>query len=326
MEQVLAESPGHDLLAQVAGGGGDHPHVHLHVRLAAHAAETLFHQHPQDAALALPRHVGDLVDVEGAAVGAFEDADLARTPALPFLAEQFDVHALGRHAGSGNGHKFAARTRTGAVDQARRGLLAGPRRPRDQHPAVGRGDLGDHLAKLLGGGGGPHKAVGQDHLGAQSPVLAAQVRGLQGALGHQQQAVGLERLFQEVIGPALDGAHRRFDVAVARNHHHRQVGVQGLDHVQQLQPIHAPALHPDVQHQQGGLARADGRQGGFGVLRRADRIALVLQYPRHQIPDVGLVIDDQNVTGHAFEPSNRFPRSGGLRGIGQGMSAGRMWK
>jgi len=35
VEQVLAEAALLDLLAEVLGGGGDHPHVHLHVAVAA---------------------------------------------------------------------------------------------------------------------------------------------------------------------------------------------------------------------------------------------------------------------------------------------------
>ena len=93
VEQVLAEAAGGDLLAQVARGRGDHPHVHLHVGVAADPAEALVDQDAQDPALALPRHVGHFVEVERAAVGALEDADLARPAALAFLAEQLQVHA-----------------------------------------------------------------------------------------------------------------------------------------------------------------------------------------------------------------------------------------
>ena len=183
-------------------------------------------------------------------MGALEDADLARPAALALLAEQLQVHPLGGHAGGADGHELALGPRAGGVDQARDGLLARAGRAGDQHPAVGRGQLGDHLAQLLGGHGLADQAVGRDRLGAQPAVLALQVGRLQRALDHQQQPVGLERLLQEVVGAALDGADRRLDVAVAGDHDHRQVGVQLLDQVEQLQPVHAAALHPDVEHQQ----------------------------------------------------------------------------
>jgi hypothetical protein len=45
--------------------------------------------------------------------------------------------------------------------------------------------------------------------GAQFLVLAPEARILQRALERHQQAVGLERLFDEIEGAALDGVDRR---------------------------------------------------------------------------------------------------------------------
>ena len=80
------------------------------------------------------------------------------------------------------------------------------------------------------------------------------------------------------------------------------------------------ALHPDVEDQQRGLARADGRQRRFGVAGGADRIALVLQDAGDQLADVGLVVDDQNVAGHAHAS---FKLSRGLRAVRRGRRARR---
>jgi hypothetical protein len=57
------------------------------------------------------------------------------------------------------------------------------------------------------------------------PNLALQLGGLERALGDQDQPVGLERLLDEVVGAALDGRDGGLDVAVAGDHHHRQVGM-----------------------------------------------------------------------------------------------------
>lgn len=45
--------------------------------------------------------------------------------------------------------------------------------------------------------------------------LAFETGGFQRPVRDQDEAVGLERLFDEVIGTALDGRHGGFDVAVA---------------------------------------------------------------------------------------------------------------
>ena len=76
--------------------------------------------------------------------------------------------------------------------------------------------------------------VGGAGAGAQLVDLALQPRGLQRALGDQDQPIGLERLLDEVVGAELDRRHRGLDVAVAGNHHHRHVAVLLLDDLQQL--------------------------------------------------------------------------------------------
>ena len=78
--EVLAEAAFRDLALEVAAGGGDDAHVDRHLLRAAEAQELLLDQHAQHLALRLERHVGDLVDVERAAVRLFERADLARRP------------------------------------------------------------------------------------------------------------------------------------------------------------------------------------------------------------------------------------------------------
>ena len=109
---------------------------------------SLFDQHPQDAALGLARHVGHFVEVEGAAMGAFKHADLARLAALAFLAEQLQIHAFRSHAGGADRDELALGT--GRMDHAGDHFLARSRWPRDQHAAVGGGDLGDQIDELLG--------------------------------------------------------------------------------------------------------------------------------------------------------------------------------
>src|SRR5690606_4241064 len=124
-------------------GRGDDADIDLNILFAPDPAKTLLDQDAQDAALALARHVADVVQVEGAVVGAFKDADLARTAVAAFLAEQFDVQTFRRHAGGRDGDELGPGARTGVVDLTRHQLLARARRARDQNAAIGRGDLGD---------------------------------------------------------------------------------------------------------------------------------------------------------------------------------------
>jgi len=75
---------------EIAGGRRHHADVDLDVLVAAEPAKPLLDQNPKNAALTLARHVGDIVDVERAAMGAFEYADPRRSALGPFLAEKFE--------------------------------------------------------------------------------------------------------------------------------------------------------------------------------------------------------------------------------------------
>ena len=84
----------------------------------------------------------------------------------------------------------------------------------------------------------------------QFPDLALEPRGFQRARRHQDQAIGLERLFNEVIGAALDRRDRRLDVAVAGDHDDRHIRDVLLDRLEQLQPVELAALQPDIEEYQ----------------------------------------------------------------------------
>ncbi len=135
-------------VAQVAGGRGDHAHVDLHVGVAADPPEALLDQHAQDAALGLARHVGDLVEEEGAAVGLFEDADLARgaVAALRRTARRPCAPASCRGA---DGHEArCARRRLAWIRRATISLPE-PGGPEISTRLLVGATLVDHLAQLL---------------------------------------------------------------------------------------------------------------------------------------------------------------------------------
>src|SRR5439155_7769751 len=100
---------------------------------------------------------------------------------------------------------------------------------------------------------------------------------------------------------------RGFDIAVAGNHHHRHVGVVLLDLLQQLQPVELAALQPDVQKHQMRAAVGNFGQRRIAVARGPGAKALVVENARHQIANIGLVIDNQNVICHRSRPSGQLP-------------------
>ena len=98
IEQILAEPAAADLGGELAIGRGDDPDIDLDPARPADPLERLLLQHAHDLALGFERHVGDLVEEQGAAMRALEGADLARRAVDAGLgAEQLDLQPLRPH-------------------------------------------------------------------------------------------------------------------------------------------------------------------------------------------------------------------------------------
>lgn len=74
---------------------------------------------------------------------------------------------------------------------------------------------------------------------AEFGVFARQRGGFERAPDDQQQAVGLERLLDEIISALLDGSDCHLYRAMARDHDDRDLWFFGMDHLQKAETIHA---------------------------------------------------------------------------------------
>ena len=77
IEQIFAERPGFNHLADVAAGGGNDPDIHLAVFVSAHRSDGKCLQHAQELGLQPELKVADLVDEECSAVGLLEAPNAA---------------------------------------------------------------------------------------------------------------------------------------------------------------------------------------------------------------------------------------------------------
>ena len=295
--EVLAETALRHLPLQVATGRGDDAHVDRDLGAAADALELLLHQDAQDLALRLQRHVGHLVDVERAAMRLLERTDLARSRVI-LGAEQLLLDPVGGHGGGVEHHEGRLLALREAVHHAGNQLLAGAAAAADQHAAVGGRHAVERGAQLV------HGRRLADHLEADDGALlelahlALQLGGLERAQRDEQQPVGLERLLDVVVGAALDGGDRGLDVAVAGDDDDRQVGVRLLDDVEHLQAVEAAALQPDVQDDELRAPLLHRLQRLIRIAGKTRAVAVVLQEPGDHLPDVRLVVDDQDVGCH----------------------------
>ena len=218
MEQVLAEAAGGDLGRQIAARGRDDAHIHMDAGRAADALEVLVHENAQDPVLRLPRHVGDLVDVERAAMRLFEGADAAsparrrsrcRKARPPWLS---GVIVAAESTTKGPLARVERLWMVRAVSS-----LPDPGRAGDQDARIGRGGPLDRLPELVDRRSDrAGDAARLDGAGAQVAHLALEAGRLERALGHEHEPIRLERLLDEVVGAGLDGRDGCLDVAVAR--------------------------------------------------------------------------------------------------------------
>ncbi len=237
-------------------------------------------------------------------MGLLQGADPAAVLALD--AEQLGLHRLGQDGGGVEQHEGPVRPRRGPVQGPRGELLARAERARDHHAGIGRRDPLQGLAQLVHRERPADDLLGRAGAGLEVANLAPQPRGLQRPLGHEDQPVRLERLLDEVVGARLDRRDGGLDVAVARDHHHRQVGMGGLDQVEHLEPVEARALQPDVEEDEVRAARFDRGQGLVGAACRA---AAVPSSSRMPATRSRMSASSSTIRISALMPAS--PRSGG---------------
>ena len=73
-----------------------------------------------------------------------------------------------------------------------------------------------------------------------------------------------------------------------------------LHRVEQLEPVEPAALQPDVEEHQVRAPRRDRGQRVVRIARGARQIAFVLQDAGDQLPDVGFVVNDEDVGDHGY--------------------------
>ena len=142
----------------------------------------LIDEHAQDLVLRLARHVGDLVEIERAAVRLLERADLARP-------RRCAARCRTARCSMRSGVIAAALSTTNGPARALRQLwivratssLPGAGRPGDHHAAVGRRDPLDRLAQMV------HRRPSEPTRSSASPVRCLQLGDLALELGGLQR-------------------------------------------------------------------------------------------------------------------------------------------
>ena len=141
-------------------------------------------------------------------------------------------------------------------------------------------------------------------------VLAAQARRLDGAVDDEQQAIGLERLLDEVVGALADRRHRDLDRAVPADHDHGDRRVLGADRVKHTHAVDAAAFEPDVEQNQGRPPCPERCQRRIRIRGHSRVVAFVGERIGNDRADICFVVDDQNLLRHTFPTAFQPPLFG----------------
>src|SRR6266496_5881298 len=70
------------------------------------------------------------------------------------------------------------------------------------------------------------------------------------------------------------------------------------DDGQEIETVELRILQPDIENDERGTPVGERRQRRIAVAREPRLIAFILENPRNELPDVGFVIDDENIGCH----------------------------
>ena len=146
---------------------------------------------------------------------------------------------------------------------------------------------------------------------AQPAVLADQPPLLGGVRDRGRQPLAVEGLGDEVVGPVLDRRDREVDVGVAGDEQHRELRVDRLHPLEELQPGHP--RHADVGDDRALEVCVDRRERRLGAVERLHLEARELQHLRRRPAQVGVVVDEDDGRGHARP--RQLEREGGARAL-----------
>ena len=299
VQQVFAEPALADLLVEALVGRGDDPHVDVDRLARPDARNDALLQRAQHLGLGREAHVSDLVEEQRAAVGLLELPGPVRRRAgkAPLqVPEQLAFDQLGGNGRAVDLDERAPPARAERVDRARHQLLARAVLAGDEHAGGRGGDLLDALDHFADRAARAHDLVLLFHLGAQPHVLCGEVHVLERIAQRQQDAVGVERLFEEIVGAELCGLDRRLDGAVPGNHHDHGLRVELPQSRQSLEPVHALHLDVEEDQQRAHLGIHLERLGPGG--RRVDLEPFELEDLLQGLADPFLIVDDQNAAAH----------------------------
>ena len=308
--QVLAEAAAGDLGVEVGVRGAQDAHARLQRPAAPDPLELPRLQEAQEPGLEARGGVADFVEEERPAVGQLEAAHAVGPRvgegALHVAEELALEDALGEPSRV-HGEEGARSAGRGRVQEAGDEALPGAVLARDEDGGVGGADALDqvqdglHRPGLGHEGGKPFPAK-QGVLGLE-PKRPAHGRGeLQLGTQRGQQPDVLPGLLDEVLRPPAHRLDRQLDAPPGGHDHDGDGRRHLLEPLQEVQPLAARGRVAAVVHVDEDEIRRLGLHGGERGCRCPGGVhleAFRLEQQAKALPDVGLVVGDEDACGQA---------------------------
>jgi hypothetical protein len=291
---------------QFAMRGGNDAHVDRRVPVAPNGSYFALLEHPEELRLETGRHLADLVEQQGSAVGFLEEPGPRRRGAREGagdMSEELALQQRFRDARAVDGEEGAVGPRTLGVHGTRGQLLTGSALPLEQHGPVSACDAtkvveqsrhhvasADHSVEVRYA----HRFTVPAQLVAQPPVLEYS--------GHtDREVVEVEWLGQEIVRPLLQRPHRLIYRAEGGDHDECRRLLHGPGPIQKRESVGAGK--PQVADDQVDRLLREDLDCGLRGCGREDFRSVVLEFLPEQVAERGLVLDDQNPGGAAGHDS-----------------------
>ena len=245
VKEVFAKSAGLHLLLEVTVGGGDDAGVVGELAVTTDRPNGTFLQDPQELGLHAKRHLADLVQKQGPAVGLEEQAlprDACVSERTFDVTKEFAFEQALRHRCAIDGHEWAGGIAALAMHGLGDELFASAAAACDEEWSVRTAHAFDELTHVLDGRAGTDHLIGaadSRYLMAQTLHLIVQSAVLHCTCEREAENLHVEWLGDEVVRTHTDRCHSRLERPKSRHHYHGHVGSIGQDTLAQCDAVHS---------------------------------------------------------------------------------------
>src|SRR5690242_10459092 len=219
MKEVATEGILLDEIFQIAMSGDEDAVIHLSGIIASDALDLSLFEGAKQLGLHGKRHIADVVEEEGAAIGLLEFADMtgAGSGERAFLvAEEFGLDEFGGNGGAVEGDEGCFAARGFLVNGASDKLFAGTRFAQNADAGFTGGHAVDLSEELLHGGTRANELALAEAV-AKLAVFFFKIAEPQGIFQGHQQLIRREGLFKKIQGAEPGSANRHFDIGLSGN-------------------------------------------------------------------------------------------------------------